>query len=345
MTRLIIFLLLLCTASAQETISVGIKSAPPFVLLSQGEPSGFSIDLIEKIIADINEDAKIVYRVDGDISQHLKAIQDGKVDLGIAATTVTFEREARMEFSQPFYYSGLGILVREEQSAKWKLIFSQETLLLFVALAIYVVVVANLIWFFERKEQTFSTPWFSGVAQGAWWTIVTMSTVGYGDFSPKTRIGRLLATFVIFSGICLFGLLIASFSSALTVDRMGNNIKNIQDTTPFPVAVVSGTTAEKYMRKVHPNLVSLASLSSALEALHDHRVKAIVHDIPILRYYMKNNTQPHLKLLEGIFSPSAYAIAFPIKSALRKEVNIRLLQIMESELYDKLITKWFGRRE
>ncbi|BBM84037.1 transporter substrate-binding domain-containing protein [Candidatus Uabimicrobium amorphum] len=345
MTRLIIFLVLLCTTSAQESITVGIKSAPPFVILSQEKPSGFSIDLIEKIITDINKDAKIVYHIDEGISPHLQSIEEKRVDLGIAATTVTFEREARMEFSQPFYYSGLGILVREEESAKWKLIFSQETLLLFVALAIYVIVIANLIWFFERKQKTFSRIWHSGVAQGAWWTIVTMSTVGYGDFSPQTRMGRLLAIFVIFSGICLFGLLIASFSSALTLDRMGNNIKNMHDTMGFPVAVVSGTTGEKYMQKIHPNLVSVGSLSAALKALEEQRAKAVVHDIPILRYYMKNNTQPKLKLVEGIFFPSAYAIAFPIKSPLRKRVNIRLLKIMESELYNKLITKWFGRRE
>ncbi|WP_372368371.1 transporter substrate-binding domain-containing protein [Candidatus Uabimicrobium sp. HlEnr_7] len=345
MQKFIFLFLLLCLAVAENSLTIGIKSAPPFVILSETKPQGFSIDLIEEIIKSIDKDIKIAYRVDQGMSDHLTAVEEQNVDLGIAATTVTFEREARMEFSQPFYYSGLGVLVREERSAKWKLIFSQETFILLISLGIYVIVIANLIWFLERKEKTFIPTWLSGIAQGAWWTIVTMSTVGYGDFSPKTRAGRFLAVFVIFSGICLFGLLIASFSSALTVRNIHGDIKNIHDTMSFPVAVVKETTAEKYMARIHTSLLRTESLDSALEMLELGKVKVVVHDMPILKYYMKENTQPNLKLIEGIFFPSAYAISFPIASPLRKKVNIRLLEIMESELYSKLILKWFGKRE
>ncbi len=41
--------------------------------------------------------------------------------------------------------------------------------------------------------------------EAIWWSIVTMSTVGYGDYSPVTLEGRLIGVFVIVVGVALFG--------------------------------------------------------------------------------------------------------------------------------------------
>lgn len=41
--------------------------------------------------------------------------------------------------------------------------------------------------------------------EAIWWSIVTMSTVGYGDFVPVTQQGRLIGVFVILVGVALFG--------------------------------------------------------------------------------------------------------------------------------------------
>ncbi|MDX1417587.1 MAG: ion transporter [Candidatus Promineifilaceae bacterium] len=45
-----------------------------------------------------------------------------------------------------------------------------------------------------------------------WWILVTMTTVGYGDKYPVTAVGRILAVFVMLSGVALIGVL-ASFLS------------------------------------------------------------------------------------------------------------------------------------
>ncbi|QEY32466.1 ion transporter [Synechococcus sp. RSCCF101] len=41
---------------------------------------------------------------------------------------------------------------------------------------------------------------FTSVAQGVYWAIVTMTTVGYGDFVPQTSLGRVLAAVVMMLG-------------------------------------------------------------------------------------------------------------------------------------------------
>jgi voltage-gated potassium channel len=48
-----------------------------------------------------------------------------------------------------------------------------------------------------------------------WWAMTTVSTVGYGDFSPVTWEGRLVAVFLMFVGLTLFGFFTAVISTWL----------------------------------------------------------------------------------------------------------------------------------
>ena len=53
-----------------------------------------------------------------------------------------------------------------------------------------------------------------------WWAIVTMTTVGYGDFSPTTPAGRVFAVLIMFIGIALVSLLTASISSIFVAQKI-----------------------------------------------------------------------------------------------------------------------------
>ena len=53
-----------------------------------------------------------------------------------------------------------------------------------------------------------------------WWAIVTMTTVGYGDFSPETPEGRIFAVLIMFAGITLVSLLTASISSIFVAQKI-----------------------------------------------------------------------------------------------------------------------------
>ncbi|WP_180954109.1 potassium channel family protein [Bacillus sp. M6-12] len=41
---------------------------------------------------------------------------------------------------------------------------------------------------------------FENVFDGIWWAVVTISTVGYGDFAPSTMLGKTIGILLIFSG-------------------------------------------------------------------------------------------------------------------------------------------------
>lgn len=45
-----------------------------------------------------------------------------------------------------------------------------------------------------------------------WWAIVTIATIGYGDYYPVTAAGRLIAIFIMLSGIGIFALLVSNLA-------------------------------------------------------------------------------------------------------------------------------------
>ncbi len=56
-----------------------------------------------------------------------------------------------------------------------------------------------------------------------WWSIVTLTTVGYGDISPVTLGGRIVAVFIMFFGIGVLGMLSAGLAALLISKRMKEN--------------------------------------------------------------------------------------------------------------------------
>ena len=54
---------------------------------------------------------------------------------------------------------------------------------------------------------------YSSVFDSLWWTVVTFTTVGYGDMTPSTEIGRAIAYVLMIGGICIFGAITANLAS------------------------------------------------------------------------------------------------------------------------------------
>ena len=50
---------------------------------------------------------------------------------------------------------------------------------------------------------------FPSMAAGIWWAIITMSTVGYGDITPKTEMGKTIGVMCAFSGVICTALPVA----------------------------------------------------------------------------------------------------------------------------------------
>jgi voltage-gated potassium channel len=63
-----------------------------------------------------------------------------------------------------------------------------------------------------------------------WWALVTITTVGYGDLTPVTEEGRLIAAGVMISGIALLGVVTATIASWI-IDQVGRRDEEAQTAT------------------------------------------------------------------------------------------------------------------
>ena len=77
-----------------------------------------------------------------------------------------------------------------------------------IAVATVVVVVAGgaLMRLIDHPE--YSTIWV-----GMWWAIQTVTTVGYGDVTPKNPAGRIVAAFVMLEGVAFLAIITAAITS------------------------------------------------------------------------------------------------------------------------------------
>lgn len=94
-------------------------------------------------------------------------------------------------------------------------VVQRENILTLVLVIVVIVILSGL-----------ALTWFEpGVnfVSGIWWSIVTLTTVGYGDISPTTAGGRVVAAVIMFFGIGLLGMLSANLATIMISNRIREN--------------------------------------------------------------------------------------------------------------------------
>ncbi len=96
--------------------------------------------------------------------------------------------------------------------------------------------------------------WFDGV----WWAIVTLTTVGYGDYSPESFLGRWLGALVMAGGIgavaILTGLLADEIREARIHDR--DETPELDDDIEHIVAMIEDEMVKLRNKVSHPEVVA-----------------------------------------------------------------------------------------
>jgi len=331
-------------ATAAETWKVATKSFEPFVFISPGEPpKGYSIELWNKIDRRLGMKSEFV--VYNTIDEVLKAVEDGEVDAAIAGISITAKREEAMDFSHSYYKSGLQITILEGRQYPGRrfirLVFSRETGEALAILFGFCLISAHLLWIVERHydPDMFPKSYLAGVWEALWWSLVTATTVGYGDKTPKSIIGRTIAMFWMLAGLFVVGY----FASAIAVDRLQTAITGPEDLLGKRVAAVAGTTSADYLRSQLVKRIEFKDISDAYTALKQGEVEAIVYDAPTLLY--RASQEPDLRVVGRLFEEQDYGIALPEDSPKTETIDRIILQLKEEGAIADLDNKWFPASE
>jgi polar amino acid transport system substrate-binding protein len=337
------------SALGQQKIRVVTKPVQPFSFTENGKLMGFSIDLWEAVA----KEAGLQFQMQNleTVPQILDAVKNRQADVAIAAISITAERHAAMDFSQPYYDSGLQILVATTSAqsgnvgsnlARQFLNWNTVKVLGLVLLVMFLI--SHFVWWFERRRnpEMYPEAYAPGVWESFWWTISMLCTGGCEAKGPMGVPARLVAILWMVVSIVLIAYFTAAVTTEMTVKSLTGDISGPGDLPGVKVGTIAGSTAETWLRNNKAKVSSYPDISSAVAALNSAEVKAVVYDAPVLRYYLSKKVGTRLRLVGPTFEKQFYGIGLQPDSPLRVPINRALLALNERGFMDELQKKWFG---
>src|SRR6056297_4064112 len=324
---------------------VGIRVVPPFVIEEDdGTYSGLTIALWEHIAEQTDIDFAYSER---SLQGLIEGVQNGELYASAAALTITSDREELVDFTHPFYVTGLGIAVSYQPAGFWQSLtamFSPDFLWIVLLLLLLILFWGFLVWIFERQENSeeFGGTTAEGVGSGFWWAAVTMTTVGYGDKSPRTLGGRIVGFIWMFAAIILISFFTASIASSLTVTQLDSRVSGPEDLPNVRVGALQNSATLTFLGVQNINATSFNSIDAGLRAVENGAIDAFVHDAPIVSYYTNRDYKNRVRVLPNTFNDQYYGIALPLNSAYRNEMNRIILNYIKSDEWSDLVDEFLG---
>ena len=313
-----------------DTLQIAYTSAPPFIVNENDRLSGINIWLWEQIAQDLD----IPYQlVELEFPEILERLKNGSVDASINPLTITAERSRSMIFTSPFYISNATAAMKKK--GRWAYVnrffsslFSKEFLGGIILLIVIIGFFGLLTWSFERKHNnTDFRKGYKGLWDGLWWSAVTMTTVGYGDKSPKSFGGKIVALIWMFTALLFISGLTASIASRIIITNKNIGVFSTDNMRDLRLGTLANTSEEDYLRKRYYRFVStFDSIEDGLKAVDEGTIDAYIYDEPILRYRLDEMNLPSIEITSLKFNLQMYAFAFQKnKSEIAQKVSERLL--------------------
>jgi polar amino acid transport system substrate-binding protein len=335
-------------ALPDRELVVGIKEAPPFVIKApDGAWRGISIDLWRRIA----EQLRLHYRFSeqATVDALLEGTRAGSFDAAVAALTVTAARQRVVEFTQPFYTTGLGIAVSTRDENRWLPIvrtflsfgFLQAVLVLVgIAMA-----VGFLIWMFERRHnEHFGGGMARGLGSSFWWSAIAMTQAGASQNAPRTLPGRSLAIAWMIASVVTIAVFTAGITSTLTKRELQGAVHGVNDLRSVRVGAVAGTATVDYLERERISYRGFADAHDGLAIMQSGGIDAFVYDKPLLTWVVLQDFSASARVLDVTFDSQNYGIALPMNSPLRHPLNLALLDAVESDWWQKTLFQYLGKK-
>ena len=335
-------------ADAPRELVVGIKDAPPFTMKNpDGQWTGLTIELWERIAQGMKQ--KFRYVEAETVPDLLEGVASGKFDAGIGAITVTAEREQKVDFTQSFYTTGLGIAAPLVSSMSWVPVLRAMTsfgflqaVLGLLGLALFAGV---LMWAVERRDnENFSGGLGKGLTSSVWWSTLAMTQRTRADTGPRTVAGRIIGIVWMIASIIAIAVFTAGITSLLTTKQLQGLVHNVDDLRSVRVGTVAGTAAEETLKKMRIKSRTFATAMEGIAAVRRGKLDAFVFDRALLAWTVQQGGSSGIQLLDTTFDPQNYALVLPNGSPLRKSATVAQLGVMQSDWWQEASFRYLGSK-
>ncbi|NMD07451.1 MAG: transporter substrate-binding domain-containing protein [Phyllobacteriaceae bacterium] len=342
-------------APTGEALVVATRVLPPFMIREGDGFTGFSAQLWQELA--VRTGVNFTWKETANVKEILAAVQAGQAQVGIAAISITSEREQNFDFSQPMFESGLQVMVPTEVDDT----FSPLTVLRYFSsgampyllgiLALLILIPGHIVWWAERhhKDSPFSHHYIPGIFHAMGWAL--SAAAGQQNDSPRSRLGRITSIAAVFVSLLFLTYWQAELTSSFTVQQLQGGIQGPDDLPGKRVGTTAGSTSATWAKEHQARLTEYQTIAQAFEALEQKQLDAIVFDSPVLLYHAASAGRGKVRVVGPVFRKENYGILFPRgsdaprKINLRKRVNEALLKMREDGTYDRLYQQWFVAAE
>jgi len=335
------------TASPAPERPLRVVASPvaPFVLPNTNPLAGFSIDLWNEVARRLRADFTLRAVAAED---RLPAVEHGDADVAIGLIVLTAEDERRVDFSTPYFDSGLQIMVRAQgegrlgstfHSIPWAAIGE-----LFGAGLVILLLLANVLWLVERRRNPkFRKRYLSAIGEGLWGSMLIIATGEHGDRDASDVVKRIVVVAMWVVGVVLVAQLTATVTSSQTVSRLQSEIRGPGDLPGKTIAATPGTIAADYLTRLGLPYIQMSTPEEGTRMLMQGEVQAVVLSAAILQYLAAQPANRALQVVGPVFQPYKIAIAVTNGSSLRKPINEALLAMYQDGTYEDIHARWFVR--
>lgn len=326
---------------ASDTLVVGVKNSPPFTMRnSDGTWSGLCIDIMNNI-EDKTGNSIIYQELNETYSEIPKLLNNGSIDLFVGSMTITADRLKSVDFTQPYYISGVSIATNIKQETNFFDTLFGWSFWNGILMLLFTIFISGFVfWVFERNNgnNSFNDSWV-GIFDGAYFASFTMTTVGYGDVL-KTKGGRIMAILLMWISIGLVGYMYGQITTALTVTKLGTNIANLKELRKTKIGTIDGSTSALFLDRNDVKYIPYKTTEEALDAMNKNELTTFVYDTPILKYFIGKDKYKDINLIDQAFSQETYGFASRKGDKIIDELNPIIKGMIDSEDWNDVLSKY-----
>jgi ABC-type amino acid transport substrate-binding protein len=338
------------TAAQDAPLKVAVYDAPPYGHVEpDGSVDGVSVDLWRRVAESLGREYHLVPVTQ--MEAVLQGLERKDYDVAIGAITITPARLARVDFSYPTHRSGAAVAVREDTGpvaalASYGSVLAELAPLIMLTFAL-LIVMGVAMWVAERPMRPHNhESAVDTLRDGVYWAVVTMTTVGYGDKTPKTTAGRVIAVVWMLASVALISILSTSIVSRMTAERVVGGLRVTEaNLAGKRLAAVAHSSGAEYLDERHLRYAPFDELSAALAALSHGEADAVVNSVGALQYLISTRFKGAIRPPQGVLEPAYMAIALPPGSPLKKKLDEALVGITASQEWRQVEDGYFGGQQ
>jgi ABC-type amino acid transport substrate-binding protein len=330
-------------------LRVGVADFPPWSIPPSGDVpywSGLASLVWRQAAQALQLDYEVkVYDLDGLI----EAVARGEVDVAATGVPILPEHLVRFTFTPPFDQSGLSIATRVHDQLTvanvLRRLASKEASRWFLGIFVFLVAFSVLFWLAERRRNPpIEGPAARGLGESAWWGIVTLTTVGYGDRVPVTRTGKAIAASWMTIGFLLMTVSGAVVTAILTVDRLRPIVSGPEGLARVRVGVVHGSVGERYAESARLDARRFETFEDAMNALAAEELEAVVGSTTSLLFLAERVGERRIMVLPHPLMRDFIGIAvrFGLDPAIEKRLELEVVKAAQSPEYRSMRAVMMG---